>query len=410
MIDVGPAIMTISTHGEIHFLALDAELALVNAGEQDFLPGEIPVLATHTFGVIGLATAQPNNAGGVVGRFYTANLGLGGTYALQNVQLEYQLGDFENPYDYTPQAMTATRDSIFMATDGDELEGAGAGLVQVWRYYLPTGGYARYHDFNAGSAQVTDMVQVNDRMYYSCPGTYLRSEQDTYVNEGYFIGPVADFFTSDDKQWVSAELSGTVPLSGGFIDLYDTTDPSLIELPESSSWVFVQTIGLGTAQTVDTPLSGRNSRWHVAKVVLRSDSSRVDSPTFKSYSFRALPAPERDVLLRIPINVSDQIESQGRRAIVVPGRGKAMEDALRAYEGRYVLIELFRPELEIRGLIEKFESTIETISNRGSVRKVMYARIRGTRVQASSGLVITTTSGASLGQWQFATQPFSSGA
>lgn len=238
LIDVGPAIMSIATNGEIHFLALDAELALVNAGEQEFLPGERPIAAVHTFGVIGLATAQVTKAGGTVARFYTANLGLGGTYALQNVQLQYQIGDFSTTEDLSPQALMATRDSIYMAVKRE----GGVATNDLWRYFLPTGGYARYHAIASGSGQVYAMIQVNDRIFATIAGQYLVSEQDTYVSEGYFIGPAADFFTSDDKQWVSSELSGTVPLTGGFIDLYDSTEPALLEQPDSDSWVLVQTI------------------------------------------------------------------------------------------------------------------------------------------------------------------------
>lgn len=74
-----------------------------------------------------------------------------------------------------------------------------------------------------------------------------------------------------------------------------------------------------------------------------------------------------------------------------------MEQALRLYEGQHVLIELYRPALQVRGLIEKFESTIDIIPTFGSVRRVMYARIRGTRLEDSEAIVIET-SGASLGQ------------
>jgi hypothetical protein len=102
-------------------------------------------------------------------------------------------------------------------------------------------------------------------------------------------------------------------------------------------------------------------------------------------------------LLRIPINVSDQIESPGKRAITIKGRGEAIEAALRAYEGESVLIELYRPALRLQGMIEQFEETLVTLPIRGSVGKVMYARVRGSE-QSATIYSPATTSGASLGQ------------
>jgi hypothetical protein len=67
------------------------------------------------------------------------------------------------------------------------------------------------------------------------------------------------------------------------------------------------------------------------------------------------------------------------------------------YEGKQVLIELYRPNIQILGSVETFEAVSEIISPEGSVRSVMYARIRGTQI-ADIGVVTTQTSGASLGQ------------
>jgi len=131
--------------------------------------------------------------------------------------------------------------------------------------------------------------------------------------------------------------------------------------------------------------------------VLRSDASRILTPGFRSYSFRALPNPNRDILKRIPINVSDQVETYGKRAITVPGRGAVVEAHLRAFEGEYVIVELFREGLRLQSLIERFESTMEIMPARGSIRRVMYMVIRGTTI-ISDGSTGAVSSGLSLGQ------------
>ena len=51
----------------------------------------------------------------------------------------------------------------------------------------------------------------------------------------------------------------------------------------------------------------------------------------------------------------------------------------------------------VRGLIEKFESVIESISERGAVRRIMYCLIRGTQIVTDEGGYGATTTGANLG-------------
>ena len=405
VIDAGPAILVFGSNGYIYALTLDQDLALVSAGQTKFVD-EVPLMATESFGIIGLVTAESTEAGGKVTRFYTGQLGLSGSYALEGLQLQYQVGDRYTTDDHTAHSMLGTRDSIYVAIPEE-----GSTEITLWRYYLPTGGYARSHtvDPGAGTNVLQSFVQVDDRFYLAINGDDLWEETDEYVAVGWAIGPLADFYTADAKQWVGAELSGLVSTSGSFLELYDTTDPEILDDPDSSSWRFVFALGAGDLEQATSVLTGRNARWHAAKIVWRSPSDRLTTPRFRSYSFRALPAPERDVLIEVPLNISDQIESRGRRATRIPGRGKAIENALRAYEGKHVLIEFYRPELEIRGLIERFSENIETVSNQGSVGLVMYARIRGTRLQESVGYSAEVTAGVSFGQDRFGWAPFAIG-
>lgn len=392
VVESGPALLVFATTGSVYSLAIDQALSLVSAGESKF-GDEIPVMAVETFGLLGIVTAEATEAGGRVARFYTAALSLTGSYDLADLQLIYQVGDRDTTQDLTPHAMLGVRDSIYTA-----IPEAGTTEITLWRYYLPTGGYARAHTIDPGTIEtVASFVEVDDRMFVGFSGDDLFRESDDFIPEGYVIGPVADFATADKKQWVGSELSGVPLPQGTTLELYDTTDPDLINDPTSSSWQLVLKLTTTQSSASIASLSGRDDRYHAAKVIMRSDSSRGTSSAFRSYSFRALPAPKRDLLLRIPINVSDQIESRGRRAMRIPGRGKAIEKALRLYEGKQVLVELYRPEFQMRGLIERFEAISEIISPQGAVRHVMYCRIRGTRLEDLE-VVTTQTSGASLGQ------------
>ncbi len=415
VVDAGPAVLVFSTTGTIHSLTLDQSLNLVPAGESTFADSEIPIFAVETFGVIGIATSQPSSraAGGAVARFYTASLDLSGGYELTDIQLIYQVGDGASTVDHSPLRMLASRDSIYMAVRSDE---TSEFEIDIWRYYLPTGGYARAHTIrrNAGDPEnilnfgdtVKSMALLNDRLFVHTtdnilgdlePWSWLWEEVEEYVTDGYFIGPLADFFTEDSKQWVGASLTGgAMPLGTG-LELYHTVNQALITDPDSTSWELVTSLSLGETQREEASLAGVDGRYHAAKVILRSDSSRLLSSEWRSYSFRALPNPDRDILLRVPINVSDQVESPGRRAVIIRGRGEDTEQALRAYECEHVIIKIFRPLMEVRGLVEKFEKTIAIMPNRGSASRVMYARIRGTRLSIAT-VSDFQTDGISLGQ------------
>ena len=346
VVDTGTAILVFTTAQSVYSLAVDDALALSIAGESTWID-EVPIMAAESFGVIGIVTAEPTPAGGVISRFYTA--GLSDTYAITNLQLIYQVGDRTTTQDLTAHSIESTRDSIYVVAPDE-----GETSSTAWRYYLPTGGYARSYQFDTNPARtITSLVWAKGIMWAAVASEGLWKESNDYVMSGYVTGPLADFFSSESKQWVSGEVTGNAP-TGTSLELYDTNQESLLENPSSNEWRLVAVLRNPEQTESIVDMVGRRGRYHGAKVTLASDSSRTLTPELLSYSFRALSSPNRDTLIRMPINISDQIESPGKRAIRIKGRGQAIEDALRAYEGESVLVELYRPKLKIQGLIEKF--------------------------------------------------------
>jgi hypothetical protein len=389
--DAGAAVLVLTTDGTIHSLVLDDSYVLVE-GEQTPFVNEIPVLATNAFGFLGIASSEASQAGtGRVARFYTAQVNPTG--AVTDLQLIYQVGDRDTTDDLTPTAMAATRDSIFTSIPDEGLETA-----TVWRYYLPTAGYARSYEIDMTTQhEVASLISADNRIWAAVLSEGLWMEQDTYIPYGYIIGPLADFFTAESKQWVQGEVTGEASSSTEVV-LLDSNDEDLLTDPTSSSWRFItRIVNTTTDSTQSVDMVSKAGRYHVAKVELRSDPAGTYTPAWWSYSFRAMPSPERDQLMRIPINVSDQIESPGTRAIRVPRRGDDLRNALMAYEGVDTLIELWRPPRKIQGTVEKFEEPITTIPKRGSVGYVMYARVRGRQLSLAS-YSSAPTIGSSLGQ------------
>jgi hypothetical protein len=390
VIDAGAYILVLTTTGDIYTLTLDDSLAIVPIGTSPFI-GEIPHRGAYSQDVLGIVTEQSVPAGGTILRFYAGTLSDQGTP--QNMQLVYQLGSEEETIDFTADAVFASRDSLYVLTQS-ELE---TNVSNLWRYYLPTRGYARDMEIPTAGGGQSSGVYAAGRIYLGVSTKGLYAEQATYVTSGYCIGPAADFATSDPKQWVSAYLQGMEIPTGCTMQLYESTILEDLQDPNSATWLEVLTMVNATGlekESVTTPAG--NAVYHMGKFVLYANGDQSESPSFRSYSFRALPTPDRDVLIRIPVNVSDQYESPGKRAATVLGRGKAILDALLRYEGRNVNFGIYRTGFDFIGVVERIETASPALLQRGSPFAVAFMLIRGKETTVSTGYG-TETSNAGWG-------------
>ena len=401
VIDAGAYVLVFATSGSIYTLTLDDSLALIVTGESPFL-GETPQHGVYSQDTLGIATTEAVEAGGTILRFYSAELNDSGIPV--NNQLIYQVGDVDSTTDYTADFMYATRDSIYLATQSD----LDADVKQLWRFYLPTAGYARDLEIDSGGLAIESVADAAGRLWLSVNTLGIFKEQDTYTASGYMIGPVADFSSSDAKQWVESYVS-TAPIPAGTkLELHQSIDPEDLTRPDSNSWQVAQTMRNGDSERSNEFNAIADSRWHLAKVVWFSDAAKATTPEFLTYSFRALPNPNRDRLYLIPVNVSDQYESPGRSSRRVPGRGQAVYDALLQYEGESVTFGVFAMDLEIVGVVERIESTLETYPDRGSRTNVLNLYIRGKPQTATKGYG-TITSGFGFAIDQFGISMFAKG-
>lgn len=399
VIDAGNAVAVLTTTGTIYLLGLDDALVVTNLGQHTFT-SEVPVAGAYAQGVLGIATVAGTDAGGNVIRFYTAEVANDGT-SLDDLNVIYQLGDRTATTVRLPDVVFSTRDSIYLVS----LE-EGETVRTLWRYYLPTGGYARGLEIPVALAP-DSIIEIEDRIWMAIPTDGIWKEQDTFIVTGYIIGPAADFFTSDPKQWVSGHLSIVTLPAGAEVDLFDSTQLAALSDPNHASWTLAgKTLGEGTTDLDIDNLTNRDSRYHMAKVVMLSPTSRTVTPAFRSYSFRAFPSSARDTLIRLPVNVSDQFESPQKRAMILRGRGALMERTFRAKEGTQVVCEIYALGLEVRGMLESVEETITVIPDRGNPLNVMFLRIRGEEVLVGGG---GSSSGAGFGLDKFAIPQFGVG-
>ena len=301
-------------------------------------------------------------------------------YVLVNAQLIKQWGDGTTTLDQAPYSIISTRDSIYTGIKDT------ASKTNLWRYYLPTGGIARDLEFAEGGI-VKGLTVFSDKLFATVSGGGIYRETSNYVSSGYIITALGDFFTSEKKQWVGAKLN-TQSVSSGSVKLSTSTIAADISNPSATTWAEQVNINSGTGgeEEVMTLVSGR---WIAGKIDITTDD-QTQSPGLLSFAIRGFQLVN-DLVVDIPVNISDQIERPYRKRIKVNGQGELVYQALRNKEGKNVQLEIYRPDTLLRGIIENVSSPIEEISPRGSVTTYCLVRFRGSKV------IQISTAGEGLG-------------
>ena len=376
--DGGAVVLACADDGYIYSFA-DESSTLTLKG-QTFVEGEVPNAIDSAQGFIFYGTYQ-NTASGKIGRLYRAEItNANSLYVLVNAQLIKQWGDGSTTLNQAPYQIISTRDSIYTGIIDS------ASKTNLWRYYLPTGGIARDLEF-AESGIVEGISVFSDRLFATVSGGGLYRESTNYVSTGYVITPLADFYTSEKKQWVGAKVNTNV-VSSGSVKLFTSTIAADINSPTSSTWSEQVSIfsGTGGDEEVMTLVDGR---WITGKIEIHTDDV-TQTPSLLSFAIRGFQLVN-DLVVDMPINISDQIERPFRKALRVNGQGDLVYQALRNKEGKNVQLEIFRPDTLLRGIIENVSSPIEEISPRGSVTMYCLVRFRGSKV------IQTSSSGVGLG-------------
>ena len=380
VIDAGAVVLAGNTDGNIYSLKLDGGSWSLK-GQTKLSFEEIHSLAA-TEGLVFIGTKGSQSQ---TGRFYSAEVTVADNlYVLANRQLIKQ---WDNGIDLTPHSMFVTRDSVYMGVH------ESATTTYLWRYFLPTAGIARdigvTHASNTTSV-VTGITQAGTttpKFVFVSSGQGVYKELDTYVSTGYIVTALADFYTSEKKQWVGAKLN-TNGVSAGTVELATSTIPTDIDNIDSPTWQNQITIASGVGGDEEV-LELVDGRWITAKLTITtSDTSQ--SPELLSFAIRGFQLVN-DLVVDMPINISDQIERPFRKALRINGQGELIYQALRNKEGKNVQLEIFRPDTLLRGIIENVSSPIEEISPRGSVTQYCIVRFRGSKV------IATSSSGQGLG-------------
>ena len=361
IVDGGAAVLASSTDGTVYSFKLSSTV-FVNQGQTKIPFEEVHSIAAAE-GIIFIGTKEISRN---VGRLYRLELvAADNLYVLANRQL---VKEWITDVDTTPKSMFVSRDSVYVGVKEDNNE------VNLWRYYLPTGGIARDLQ-TVGNGFVQGIVQRDGKFIISVTGSDAYKETSTYESEGYLVLSAADFFTAESKQFVGAEISTIALDSNTSVDLKYTTKFEDLDNPETATYTEALTQVSGTGD-VEKQIA-EVSRYIIGKVILKS-SDGVSTPKVKSVQFRALARPEL-VVAQIPINISDRVERPGRTPITVKGLGDKLYSALRDKEGDSITLELFQPKEIIRGVIEQITYPVISNNNVGSDTTFAIITVRGTR-------------------------------
>jgi len=362
IIDGGAAVLASSTDGTVYSFKLTSG-SFVNQG-QTKIPFEEVHSIEATEGIVFLGTKESTTD---IGRLYRTELvAADDLYVLANRQLVKEW--VVTGVDTTPHAMFVSRDSVYMGVKEKTNE------VNLWRYYLPTGGLARDLQ-TTGNSFVYGITQNAGKFVISVSGSDVYKEQSTYESTGYLLLSAADFFTAEQKQFVGAEVSTINLPDDTSVSLQYSTKFEDLDTPEAATFTnaITQLGGVGDEEKQIAEVS----RYIIGKVVLNS-TTNTNTPKVKSVQFRALARPEL-VVAQIPVNISDRVERPGRKPLLVKGLGDTLYKTLSSKEGDSVTLELFQPKEVIRGVIEQISYPIQSNEVLGSDTTYAIITVRGTR-------------------------------
>lgn len=370
--DAGAVILAASDGGYIYSIKEGAS-GLELAG-QTYIENEEIVDVLESNGIIFFSTAESTSGGGKVGRLYRGVLSNDtNLYNVSNRQLIKEFGADDSTLDHSPEKFYATRDQVYFGVIDSATE------THLYSIYLPTLGYARDKYFVTSTAgKVLDIVVAKDQLFFLVAGVGLVQEASTYVSEGYLIMAAADFFTSQPKQWVGSRLYVDTIGNNTSVQTDFSNDLNDLTTPSSTNYATIQNLEQGEGGD-EVTIQNVVARWFIPKITLRSNDGKTHTPEVYSFAVRAFPEPE-DVILRLPVNVSDKLERPGKRGKIIPGAGAKLFNTLQRLEGKSVTCKVFRPDLIVRGILENVTLPVTEIVQRGSSTVFCTIQVRGQQV------------------------------
>lgn len=359
VIDAGAVILMATSDGQIY--SFTEEAGVLTLGAQNTISSvDVVVTLTQVAGTLILGTYD-----GSYGRIWRAQVGDANSgYAITGAELLKELN-------YSPTASTGARDAVYLAVRRSATE------VELWRYDLPTAGLSR--DLVAAAANagdVTDVISIGGRRYVTVGGNGVTHSVDTFVSQGYLISPMADHFSPAEKVWMGVTVQAEQITGGASIDVYVSVEPSALLDPDDANWLLVGRISSSDQVGTELLLPSIEGRYAAVQLRLNSGTSGTVAPRLISFALRSYGDSD-DLIVQMPVSVSDWIERPHRRPILVKDWGERVYDAVLGYRGQAVDLELYEQDLTLRGVVESVTMPVFGQYRRGSASLYCLVVFRG---------------------------------
>jgi hypothetical protein len=264
----------------------------------------------------------------------------------------------------------------------------------AWAYDVTTDGLHRIIEIGADG---TALILFDSIAGYIQGDNVMSQDVTKFVPEGYLITPNINFGLNTDISWMSVVLEGQdLETAGKQIELWRSTDPEAIQDPDHPSWALTAQISNPSQSGIEVPMIGVKTKSLALQVKVFSVQGGTSSPSVTRFAVRGFPA-HRDLVLTLPVNVSDIISAPGRMPYRLAEWGNETHRRILGLIGDSLEVFVLDPPVWIAGVVDQVSEPTEYISDRGSVMRVCQVQVRGKiKTQAGSGIGINA--GLGIGQ------------
>lgn len=395
VVDAGPAIVVATNAGELHSYTLDNSdpPALQPTSITPVPHGENPLNIAYNQGTFTYLTVDPvTGSNTTVARFYAAEvLDSRFNFTIGNSQL---IMEWDSSIEVTNRNVTnllALRDDVWFATYEPDV--GGDKYLSLYRYDIVTRGYNRAHAIGVtGSTNVKGLVNFEDRMVFVSDGDVWAESDTTYADVGWLITPMINFGLNTRINWIALVTEVTDMISGRKqIELLHSGQIEALKDWEHVTWQSELRLTSPEQADAEFPLVGIASKARTLQV--RMYPHTTGSPGLRRFSVRGLPA-HRDIIVELPVNISDLIEVPGRAPKISPRHGDTVHSRLLNMQGRNIELEVLDPPISILGIVDQILEPTEYLTARGSQGRMCMMRVRGKRI--TSGVAAIGTAGIGI--------------
>jgi len=405
VVDAGPVVLAAVSDGYVYSYTLDESDNLAVVAQTEMPLGESPFSIAYNQGVVFYLTADSALDGdAVILRGYIAEvLDSRMNFVVGNAQLTFevisQVGVFSTD---RFSDMVVTRDEIWWSMYEFDLHGAPA--LSLFRLDIVTKGVNRANSMDWTNPETPpdpkDLITFETRKMFVMNGEVWAEAQEEYADHGWLITPLVNFGINTPINWIASTFDvGNLTTSGIQAELWRTGTPDAIFNQQDNSWQLIQRLSSSSNSGQEVPMVGVQSKQLALMVRLYpwgTSTVANESPEVRRFAIRAYPS-HRDVVIEIPVNVSDHIEVPGRMPITSPRWGDDVHRALFGMIGKHVEALVLDPPIAMRGIVEQVLEPTTYVTERGSQGKLCVVTIRGSRITATGGGFATGDDGVGLG-------------